>query len=617
MSGGHHRLLTSLRAIAPVKVCSLLLFGSERLPGFPFSGAAHCQSLAVHGAQMNKIVVSILAVLVGLGAVLPASGQDVAGLAAGPVIIAPPQTPLAQTIKQALSSAYDAADRDSAAYAEAQKLYFFYGSRHFEPIWLSTDASGAMVFSPTAQQILDLFKAAASEGLRPSDYLTPDLDPGAAKGDPQKLAALETAFSGATLRYATHLYTGRIAPLSVDERLDITPKKLDNAALLMQLATSPDPVSVLAALEPTHPEFLALKQALASFDETKTDRPAQIAAGPSLKPGMSDPRVPELRARLKLAPVDGLVYDDALVEAMKTFQGTTSLDVDGVMGPATLAALNGGVPITKADIIANMERWRWMPRDLGQFNVFVNIPEFRLAITRDGQEEYTTRVVVGTVKNQTPVFSESIRHIVVNPYWNVPSSIIKGEVAPAVLRNPGYIDNQNMDLLYNGEPVSPWQVDWSQVSTTNFPFRVRQRPGAGNALGQIKFLFPNKHDVYLHDTPSKSLFARASRAFSHGCVRVENPMEFAGALMANEANISRVSLEAMFGPTEKWINPDKQIPVHIAYFTIRVDADGTLKSFGDIYGHNARLVAAMGLAQTVPAAEIIADAAPAGDPLSP
>lgn len=566
---------------------------------------------------MNKFLVCLVAALAGAGSALPALAQDVAGLAAGPVIIAPPQTPLAQTIKSGLGAVYYSASRDSTAYNEAQKLYFFYGSRHFEPIWLDEATNGEVVFSEPARKILKLFENAASEGLRPSDYLTPDLDPAGAKGDPIKMAALETAFSGAALRYADHIYNGRIKPQSVSANLDIAPKPLDTASLLVQLATSADPVAVLTALEPTHPEFLALKAALATFDDTSLERPTPIAEGPTLRPGMSDPRVPLLRARLDLPPADGLVYDDALVDALKAFQATLDLDVDGVMGPATLAALNGGIPVTRADILANMERWRWMPRDLGQFNVMVNVPEFRLAINRDGHEEYTTRVVVGTTKNQTPIFSDNIRHIVVNPYWNVPSSIIKGEVAPAVLRNPGYIDNQNMDLLYNGTPVSPWQVDWTQVSTTNFPFRVRQRPGPGNALGQIKFLFPNKHDVYLHDTPSKSLFARSFRAYSHGCVRVQNPMEFADALMANEPNISRTSLEAMFGPSERWVNPEHQIPVHIAYFTIRVEADGSLRSFGDVYGHNAKLIAAMGLDKPDLAREIIADAEPVVDELSP
>ena len=557
---------------------------------------------------MNKILIGLFAALSCGVSVGPALAQDVASLAVSPVIIAPPASPIGETIKARLAAAYYGAGKETSAYSEAQKLYFFYGSRHFEPIWVNQTASGGVEFSAPARKILDLFAQAATEGLRPEDYLTPDLDVTGVKADPMRLAELETAFSRATMRYATHIYTGRIVPSSVSTNLDIAPKKLDEASLLVQLATSADPVAVLKALEPTHPEFLALKAALANFDETQADRPVAIPAGRTLRPGMTDERIPTLRQRFELPAGTDNIYDDALVEAIKAFQADHNLDVDGVMGPATLAAVNGGAPITRADILANMERWRWMPRDLGAFNVFVNIPEYRLAISRDGQEEYTTRVVVGTVKNQTPVFSDNIRHIVVNPYWNVPSSIIRGEIAPAVLRNPGYIDSHNYDLLYNGNPVSPWSVDWSQVSSTNFPFRVRQRPGSGNALGQIKFLFPNKHDVYLHDTPSKSLFSRDFRAYSHGCVRVQNPMEFAGALMANEPNISRASLEGMFGASERWVNPQTQIPVHIAYFTLRVEADGSLRSFDDVYGHNAKLIAAMGLGAPAPQPEIVAEA---------
>ena len=556
---------------------------------------------------MKKLLVCLAVALLGSAGTLPVIAQDVAALAAGPVIIAPPQTALARTIKDGLSAAYYGARKDTNAYNEAQRLYFFYGARHFEPIWLDETPDGSVTFSPAADKIIALFKASAAEGFDPQDYLIPAIDVAGARGNPLKLAELETAFSAATLRYASHLYTGRLDPRSVNGLLDIAPKRLDEAALLVELASSDDPAAVLAKLEPIHPEFLALKAALATFDDRAIDRPVLIAEGPTLKPGMSDARIPALRQRMELPALDGTVYDDALVAAIKAFQERQNLEVDGVIGPATLAALNGGVPVTREDIIANMERWRWMPRDLGEFHVLVNIPEFRLAIRRNGVEEYATRVVVGTVKNQTPVFSDNIRHIVVNPYWNVPSSILRGEIAPAVLRNPGYIERNNYDLLYNGTAVSPWQVDWSQVSASNFPFRVRQRPGPGNALGQIKFLFPNKHDVYLHDTPSKSLFARDFRAFSHGCVRVQNPMEFADALMANEANISRASLEAMFGSSERWVNPDKQIPVHIAYFTVRVDADGTLRNYGDVYGHNAKVIAAMGL-DTIPASpEIVAE----------
>ncbi len=565
---------------------------------------------------MNKVLVSLVALVAAITVVPSVSAQQVASLDTSRIVIAPPQSDLARTIKTGLSAAYYGARSDTRAHEEAQRLYFLYGERHFEPIWLTEQANGAVGFSPAAAKIIALFENAASEGLDPADYLTPEIDAARLSGDGIELATLETAFSAATMRYADHLHNGRIDPQSISTLLDLKRKPINEAALLEKLAQSKDPARILMQLEPQHREFQALKAALADFEQSNAARPTPIGDGPVLRPGNSDARLPAIRARLKLDASTSQLYDELTVDAIRSFQEGQGLEVDGIIGPATVAALNGGVATRREDIIANMERWRWMPADLGDFTVFVNIPEFRLSILRHGQEEYTTRVVVGTTKNQTPVFSDSIRHLVVNPYWNVPSSIIRGEIAPAVLRNPGYTDSHNMDLLYNGTPVSPWQVDWTQVSASNFPFRVRQRPGAGNALGQIKFLFPNKHDVYLHDTPSKSLFSRSYRAFSHGCVRVQNPLEFADALMANEPNISRASLESMFGPSERWVNPQKQIPVHIAYFTLRVDEEGSIRSYGDLYGHNEKLIAAMGLDAVDPPA-IIAEAETVPQELSP
>lgn len=563
---------------------------------------------------MNKVLVVLVALLALAGPGTPALAQQVASLEPVRVVIAPPRSEIARIIKADLSAAYYGARADTQAHAEAQRLYFLYGERHFEPIWLSQAGSGTS-FSPAAQKIVTLFRDAAAEGLRPEDYLTPDIDLARARGDASAMAALETAFSRATMRYAHHIHNGRIKPQSISEMLDIQPKPIDEAALLERLARSDDPAAILGELQPRHPEFLALRKALAEFDDSAA-RPAPIGNGPVLRPGHSDPRVPLIRERLKLTASASGTYDELTVSAVRDFQQSQGLEVDGIIGPATIAAFNGGGATRRQDIIANMERWRWMPSELGDFAVMVNIPEFRLAILREGREEYATRVVVGTTKHQTPIFSDAIRHLVVNPYWNVPTSITRSEIAPAVLRNPAYTDNQNMDLLYNGTVVSPWQVDWSQVSAGNFPFRVRQRPGAGNALGQIKFLFPNKHDVYLHDTPSKGLFSRSQRAFSHGCIRVENPMEFAEALMANEADISRASLEKLFGPSERWVNPKTRIPVHLVYFTLRVDADGTIRSFGDIYGHNEALIAALGL-ETAPVPAIVAEAEQVPGDLSP
>jgi murein L,D-transpeptidase YcbB/YkuD len=551
---------------------------------------------------MRRLMASLLAGVVLFGAAGPVLAQEiikVAGIDATRVVIAPPQTELARIIKSGLAAAYQGANKESRTYAQAQKLYFFYGARHFEPLWLEEGANGKVTFAPAAEKIMAVFKGAAAEGFRTSDYLTPELDLAAAGTDPAKLAAVETAFSSAAVKYAQDMYGGRIAPTAVNKTWTITPKRINEADMLMKLAGSDTPDDILRALAPKHPEFLRLKAALAKFDDGSSIDQVEIPDGKTLKPGMTDERVPLLRQRLGVAEPDvpetagaeaapDLNYDEALVAAVKTFQESLDLTADGIAGPATIAALNGGMAATKDDIVANMERWRWEPEAFGKFHVFVNLPEFRLRIIDEGVETYTTRVVIGTPKHQTPVFSDEIEHIVVNPYWNVPASIATNEIKPHLLANPGYLAGQNMEMLSGGKVINASAIDWT---TTNINrFHIRQRPGAGNALGQVKFLFPNQHDVYLHDTPSKSLFSRSFRAYSHGCVRVENPMEFAGALTQYEEGISRASLEGMFGSREAWVNVKNHIPVHLAYFTLRVDEDGTIRSYGDVYGANKKLI---------------------------
>jgi murein L,D-transpeptidase YcbB/YkuD len=530
---------------------------------------------------------------------------NVAGIEATRVVIAPPRTELARIIKAGLSEAYAATQKGSRAYNQTQKLYFFYGSRHFEPLWLSQDTDGKVVFSANAEKIIDVFKKSELEGFRPSDYLTADLDPAAAGTDPAKLAALETAFSAAAVKYAQDAFGGRVNPLDVNSTWTIAPKRINEAELLVKLAGSDDPGQILLDMSPKQREFIALRSALAKFyDNSVIDAAVTIPEGATLKPGMKDERVTLLRQRLDVPEPEipetagaeaqaDISFDEPLVEAVKAFQSSLGLEADGVVGPATIAALNGGSATTKEDIIANMERWRWEPDDYGRFEVEVNIPEFRLWIKKDGEVVHTTRVVVGTPKNQTPVFNDMIRHVVTNPYWNVPASIKANEIKPNLLANPGYLDGQNMEMLYGGKVVNAAAIDWTQTNIQQF--HIRQRPGARNALGQVKFLFPNQHDIYLHDTPSKSLFSRTFRAYSHGCVRVENPMEFAGALLALEPNLTRDTLEASFGPKERWFNLENHIPVHLSYFTLRVDEDGTIRSYGDVYGANKKVIELLGL----------------------
>ncbi|MDC9825026.1 L,D-transpeptidase family protein [Devosia sp. ZB163] len=551
---------------------------------------------------MNKLRALLLASTVAIAPPAAALAQEVvnvAGIEATRVVIAPPKTELARIIKAGLSQAYASATKGSRSYQQTQKLYFFYGARHFEPLWLSQTEDGDITFSPNAEKIVDVFKKAELEGFRPADYLTSNLDVAAAGTDPAKLAALETAFSAAAIRYAQDAFGGRVNPLDIDKNWTITPKRINEAELLVKLAESREPDKVLLALSPTQPEFLGLKAALARFyDGSVIDAAITIPEGKLLKPGMQDERVTLLRQRLDVPEPEipetagaeakaDINYDEPLVAAVKAFQEGLGLNADGAIGPATIAALNGGSATTKEDIIANMERWRWEPNAFGEFHVAVNIPEFRLWIMNKDAVHYTTRVVVGTAKNQTPVFNDEIEHVVVNPYWNVPASIAVNEIKPHLLANPGYLSGQNMEMLYGGKVVNASAIDWTQANIKQF--HIRQKPGPGNALGQVKFLFPNQHDIYLHDTPSKSLFSRSFRAYSHGCVRVENPMDFADALLALEPEMTADTLKAAFGDKEKWFNLKTKIPVHLSYFTLRVDKDGTIRSYGDVYGHNQRL----------------------------
>jgi murein L,D-transpeptidase YcbB/YkuD len=281
---------------------------------------------------------------------------------------------------------------------------------------------------------------------------------------------------------------------------------------------------------------------------------------------------------------------------VKAFQKEAGLNADGGVGPATIAALNAAADDHINLIIANMERWRWMPEDLGQFYVRVNVPNYNLDVYKDGQVIWTTRVVVGQIDKQTPIFSDEMESVDVNPTWNVPSSIAIKEMLPQIQANP-YKALYGYDVYYNAagryEKVDPTRIDWSRVDMNRV--QIKQPPGEANALGAIKFLFPNAYDVYLHDTPSKSLFANDMRAYSHGCVRVQDPWGFADVLMSQEKGLSAAALKKLVGGPEQEVKLPTKIPVHITYFTAWVDGAGKLQVRNDIYGHDTTVEKGLGL----------------------
>jgi murein L,D-transpeptidase YcbB/YkuD len=348
------------------------------------------------------------------------------------------------------------------------------------------------------------------------------------------------------------------------------------------MSGSADPSAVLAAYNPQQPGYRALKAKLAEIRQNRPSSPmVRVPLGPALRVGMRDPRVPLIRARFGIGPAGGdeTSYDERVASAVAAFQREKGLPASGVLTPKTVAALSGPSPAQlEADLIANMERWRWLPANLGERHIFVNIPEFRLRLFEGGDMVHQTRVVVGKTESQTPIFSDQMEYVIVNPSWTVPPSIMKKEFLPALARDPSYAARLGYEVIRRNGQIS-----------------VRQPPGERNALGYVKFIFPNDHSVYLHDTPSRSLFGAERRAFSHGCVRVDQPFRLAEEVLRGQGTWSEERLKGLVGKGERYIRLQEKLPVHLSYFTLAVDEHGQLKRFEDIYGHHAKVRAALGL----------------------
>jgi len=467
------------------------------------------------------------------------------------------------------------ADRYFARRNERTGAEAFYKERDYAPLFV---ANGKR--SEAGTRAVSYLERVDEHGMEPSDYQIPSFK----EGDLDALAEAELRLAGELLQYVRHASMGRVHYTRVHNDIGFEREAPEPEAILKTIADSKDIKATLDSYQPPHPQYQRLKAKLAEArgkSETPAEELVRIPDGPSMKVNASDPRVPLLRKRLKVAGDEtSTVYDQAVVDAVKAYQQGAGLPADGVAGPATFRALNA---LTKRErnvdiIIANMDRWRWFGRDLGKSYVLLNIPEFRLRLFRDGKLNWDTKVVIGKPEQATPIMTGSMRFITVNPTWNVPPSLIANRYLPALRQDPSTLAQLGLRMEQNRDGT----------------VRMYQPPGDKNALGRIRFNYPNKFLVYQHDTPDKHLFAHDKRAYSHGCMRVENPLLYAEKLLSivlpNEKyTVDR--LRSMYGNSEININFPTAMPVHQSYETAVVDDSGNLKIFADVYGHDARHIA--------------------------
>jgi L,D-transpeptidase YcbB len=349
------------------------------------------------------------------------------------------------------------------------------------------------------------------------------------------------------------------------------------------------------AVRPQHPEYAALQTALTALRaQTATGWPTVPRA--TLRLGQWNKAVIPLRGRLAAAgylpasaPLDSAHFDADVEAAVRAFQEHHALPSTGKLDPMTVAALNIPLVVRLSQVAMNLERWRWLPDDLGSRHFIVNIPYFHLIARENRKPVLDIRTVVGKRGNETPIFSDEMTHVVFSPYWNIPESIALEETAPAVARDPDYLERNNIEVIStSGRVVSPSSIPWDDEQALN-RLSFRQRPGATNALGYVKFMFPNKHHVYLHDTPSDALFRRLGRAFSHGCVRVEEPEALAQYVLREQPEWTPQAIHAaMRAGEERHVKLREPIPVHIIYMTAWVDEGGGLHFQNDVYGYDAK-----------------------------
>jgi murein L,D-transpeptidase YcbB/YkuD len=483
----------------------------------------------------------------------------------------------------------------------------FYKRRNFQPAWMGHDGS-----YPQADSLIGALHNSNREGLRPEDYhlkslelLLKEIRGSQTENNTssiEKKADLDLLLTDAFLLYGAHLLAGRVNPETIhSEWIAYNPNK-DLVHSLQSALNSNQIEKTLLDLRPSHPGYTRLQKTLSVYRElTRKGGWQTVSAGPALQKGDRGERVSQLFRRLLISgdhePGDSSppdLFTEALDASVRRFQKRNGLKQDGIVGPRTLAAMNVPAKERLRQIELNLERWRWIPRDLGNRYILVNIADFKLSVVDNDKTAISMRVVVGRNYRRTPVFSEEMIYLVLNPVWNIPQTIAVNDILPKIQTDSEYLSRQKIRVLENwrkGAPeLEPQFIDWASLNEQNFSYRLQQEAGPRNALGRIKFIFPNEFAVYLHDTPQQQLFEKNIRDFSSGCIRVEKPMELARFLLKDDLHwTDEKIMETIESGDEAVIPLRAPIPVHILYWTAWVDADGLVNFRNDIYERDTPL----------------------------
>ena len=604
--------MIKLSTLCPAGLC---LFGLC-LAGFaPSQAAEPIAAASTSGMAAGSAAQSApAAVPVSPAAAVPETKitPTVAAPAAVPMQAAPTSTAVIEAVRKALEDT-SLAHKDNLA-EDVAALVADYETRA-EPLWTRDGA-----YTGKAKAIIAELRKAGDWGLEPADFPVPDLTSNA---NPDTQGVAEAQLALAALKYARFARGGRLNPVSLSNILDMQPPVKDPKTVLSELAGASEPDAYLRGLNPKHAGFEKLRQALLKArgpkpDEDKIDQAllVKLPEGKPLKPGVADDQIPLLRQRLKMPaeqPEDGRSYDDKLVDAVKAVQSANGIKSNGILNNRTRQALNKEGQPKSADpkqtidrLLANMERWRWLPADLGAFYVMNNIPEFTSEIWKGDELKLRQKMIVGQPSWPTPVLAASMELVIFHPAWGMPDGIKRKELLPRLQRAGGdsffeklfgggsggaqVLQDYKLQPTLNGRPVDPDTVDWNNVDIRQFGFT--QPPGDSNPLGLVKFRFPNSHDVYMHDTPQRALFGQTFRALSHGCMRLDEPRKTAEVILSQDKGWSADKVGELYKGGNS-ITLDTPIPVYLVYFTARVGDDGHLATFADIYGNDARVMWAL------------------------